>query len=48
VTAILLSVARAAGETAPILFTSLNNQYWNWRPEPAHGLAHRQIFNYAV
>jgi len=31
-TAILLSVARAAGETAPLLFTSLNNQFWNWRP----------------
>jgi phosphate transport system permease protein len=32
-TAILLSVARASGETAPLLFTSLNNQYWNWRPD---------------
>ncbi|MFL5375451.1 MAG: phosphate ABC transporter permease PstA, partial [Myxococcales bacterium] len=29
-TAILLAVARAAGETAPLLFTSLNNQYWNF------------------
>src|SRR5205085_1973548 len=28
----LLSVARAAGETAPLLFTALNNQYWNFRP----------------
>ena len=32
-TAILLSVARASGETAPLLFTSLNNQYWNWRAD---------------
>ena len=32
VTACLLSVARAAGETAPLLFTALNNQYWNLNP----------------
>src|SRR5258708_5854673 len=32
-TAVLLSVARAAGETAPLLFTSLNNQYWNFRAD---------------
>ncbi|HZR10825.1 MAG TPA: phosphate ABC transporter permease PstA [Myxococcales bacterium] len=48
VTAILLAVARAAGETAPLLFTSLNNQYWNWRAgEPTASLT-VQIFNYAV
>ncbi|MGD9774220.1 phosphate ABC transporter permease PstA [Diaphorobacter sp.] len=29
VTGILLAVARIAGETAPLLFTSLNNQFWN-------------------
>jgi len=28
VTGILLAVARIAGETAPLLFTSLNNQFW--------------------
>lgn len=26
---ILLAVARIAGETAPLLFTALNNQFWN-------------------
>jgi phosphate transport system permease protein len=31
-TGMILGVARIAGETAPLLFTSLNNQYWN------HGL----------
>jgi phosphate transport system permease protein len=25
----ILAVARIAGETAPLLFTSLNNQYWS-------------------
>ena len=27
-TGILLAVARIAGETAPLLFTALNNQFW--------------------
>jgi len=47
-TAILLSVARAAGETAPLLFTSLNNQFWNWRPDQPTASLTVQIFNYAV
>jgi phosphate transport system permease protein len=29
VTGILLALARICGETAPLLFTALNNQYWN-------------------
>lgn len=29
ITGVLLAVARIAGETAPLLFTSLNNQFWN-------------------
>lgn len=28
-TGVLLAVARISGETAPLLFTSLNNQYWS-------------------
>ncbi|MDE3120614.1 MAG: phosphate ABC transporter permease PstA [Paracoccaceae bacterium] len=28
-TGVLLAVARVSGETAPLLFTSLNNQYWS-------------------
>jgi len=34
-TGIILAIARAAGETAPVLFTALFNQYWNrtvWEP----------------
>ncbi len=29
ITGVLLAVARIAGETAPLLFTSLSNQFWN-------------------
>ena len=29
VTGVLLAVARITGETAPLLFTSLNNQFWS-------------------
>ncbi len=28
-TGVLLALARISGETAPLLFTALNNQYWN-------------------
>jgi len=28
-TGVLLSVARISGETAPLLFTALNNQFWS-------------------
>jgi len=30
VTGVLLAVARIAGETAPLLFTALGNQFWSW------------------
>ena len=29
-TGVMLSVARAAGETAPLLFTALFSNYWLW------------------
>jgi phosphate transport system permease protein len=48
VTAILLAVARASGETAPLLFTSLNNQYWNFHADQPTASLTVQIFNYAV
>ncbi len=32
VTGVLLAVARISGETAPLLFTSLNNQFWSVEP----------------
>jgi phosphate transport system permease protein len=47
-TAALLAIARASGETAPLLFTSLNNQYWNLRPDQPTASLTVQIFNYAI
>lgn len=48
VTACLLAVARAAGETAPLLFTALNNQYWNADPRAPTASLTVAIFNYAI
>jgi phosphate transport system permease protein len=48
VTAILLAVARAAGETAPLLFTALNNQYWNLDPTQPTASLTVQLYNYAI
>jgi phosphate transport system permease protein len=39
ITGALLAVARISGETAPLLFTSLNNQFWSVNPnEPMASL----------
>lgn len=48
VTAVLLAVARAAGETAPLLFTALNNQYWSFKADQPMSTLTVQIFNYAI
>ena len=48
ITAVLLAVARAAGETAPLLFTALNNQYWNFAPDQPTASLTVQIYNYAI
>lgn len=48
VTGILLAIARVAGETAPLLFTALGNQFWsNKLTEPMAALP-LQIFNFAI
>ncbi|MDD2539800.1 MAG: phosphate ABC transporter permease PstA [Desulfuromonadaceae bacterium] len=48
VTGILLSIARVAGETAPLLFTSLGNHFWGRKlTEPMAALP-LQIFNFAI
>ncbi|MDD5285321.1 MAG: phosphate ABC transporter permease PstA [Desulfuromonadaceae bacterium] len=48
VTGILLSIARVAGETAPLLFTSLGNQFWSKKlTEPMAALP-LQIFSFAI
>ena len=47
-TGMLLAVARIAGETAPLLFTSFSNQFWNLSPnQPAASLP-VMIFTYAI
>lgn len=48
VTGVLLSIARVAGETAPLLFTSFNNRYWaqGWE-QPISSLP-VMIYNYAI
>jgi phosphate transport system permease protein len=48
INAALLAIARAAGETAPLLFTALNNQYWNWQPDQPTASLTVQIYNYAI
>jgi phosphate transport system permease protein len=47
-TGMILGVARVAGETAPLLFTSLNNQFWsNSLNEPTASLP-AVIYKYAI
>jgi phosphate transport system permease protein len=47
-TAACLALARAAGETAPLLFTALSNQFWNLRPDQPTASLPVAIFNYAI
>jgi len=46
-TGVLLSIARVAGETAPLLFTSFNNQFWSSINEPTASLT-VQVYTYAI
>ena len=48
VTAVLLALARVAGETAPLLFTAFGNRYWSrgWN-QPIASLP-KMIFDYAI
>lgn len=48
VTGIMLDVARVAGETAPLLFTSFGNQYWSHGWNQASASLPVVIFNYAI
>lgn len=47
-TGILLSVARIAGETAPLLFTALNNQFWSTDMSSSIANLPVMIFQYAM
>jgi phosphate transport system permease protein len=47
-TGILLAVARISGETAPLLFTALNNQYWSLDMSEPMANIPVVIFQYAM
>ncbi len=48
VTGILLALARISGETAPLLFTALNNQYWSTNVNAPMANVPVVIFQYAM
>lgn len=48
ITGVMLAVARIAGETAPLLFTAFNNQFWaRSLNQPISSLT-VQLYNYAI
>jgi phosphate transport system permease protein len=47
-TGILLAIARVAGETAPLLFTALGNQFWSKKVTEPMAAIPLQIFNFAI
>ncbi len=48
VTGVLLALARISGETAPLLFTALNNQYWTLNLNEPMANVPVVIFQYAM
>lgn len=48
VTGVLIALARVAGETAPLLFTALGNNFWNHSLRQPISALPLQIFNYAM
>jgi phosphate transport system permease protein len=48
VTSIMLAFARIAGETAPLIFTTLGNQYWNLNVNQPTAALPLQIYSYAI
>jgi len=48
VTGILLALGRVAGETAPLLFTALGNNFWNTNLKEPIAALPLQIFTYAI
>ena len=47
VTGVLLAIARISGETAPLLFTALNNQFWSTNPNAPMASLPIVIFQFA-
>jgi len=48
VTGILLALARIAGETAPLIFTSFNNRFWSTSVSHPISTLTVQVFTYAI
>lgn len=47
-TAMILALARVAGETAPLLFTALNNRFWSIKLDQPISSLPVQIYTYAI
>lgn len=47
-TGVMLGIARIAGETAPLLFTALNNRFWHQGLTGPISTLTIQIYNYAI
>mgnify|MGYP003347519902 CR=1 FL=1 len=48
ITGILLAIARISGETAPLLFTALNNQFWSTNLDAPMASVPVVIFQFAL
>jgi phosphate transport system permease protein len=48
ITGVVLALARIAGETAPLLFTSFSNRFWNINPMQPTASLTVQIYTYAT
>ena len=48
ITGVMLAFARAAGETAPLLFTAFGNQFWNLKVNQPMAALPLQVFVYAI
>ncbi len=48
ITGVMLAFARVAGETAPLLFTTLGNQFWNLNIDRPTAALSLQIYTYAL
>jgi phosphate transport system permease protein len=47
-TGVMLAVARAAGETAPLLFTAFGNRFWHHGLDEPIAALPLQVFAYAI
>jgi phosphate transport system permease protein len=48
ITGVLLAIARISGETAPLMFTALNNQFWNTNLNAPMASLPAVIFQFAL